>query len=142
MQDKLRESQKERGVNFNKRLEAEQQSVYRCTEHNLLSEGWQEFLSQAASHGLPNTALVQALHQLQRQLAHSKGRGSKSRRRNLQIQIERIIQWLGKEQSGEGSCGGVDPKDEFAAFFPMLNLWDGAILDLKTDDAHEVVEVH
>lgn len=51
------------GVNFQKRLRAEKASVFLCTEHHLLSDGWQSFLDSAAAHAAtrvsqPNTNAV------------------------------------------------------------------------------------
>lgn len=123
---------KAKGVNFSKRIEAEQKSVYLCTEHNLLSDGWREFLSRAEAQGLPLHSLESALLQLNKQLAASKGRGGKARRRNLQAQIDRVTMFLEERgmQVPEGDDKVVNElaegniTNEWAAFFPLLNLWD------------------
>jgi rhodanese-related sulfurtransferase len=121
---------KAKGVNFSKRIEAEQKSTYLCTEHNLLSDCWREFLSRAETRGLSLSALESALQQLRKQLAVSKGRGGKPRRRNLQAQIERMALWLEErgvctQRSDEpvNKAPSGDPNEEWAAYFPLLNLW-------------------
>jgi hypothetical protein len=87
---------------------------------------------------------VRAVRQLQQQVACSKGRGGKGRRRTLQAQIERLEDWLGGGEWLEGgvrknqvcdtetvegavsalAAVGESPAGEWSAFFPFLNLWD------------------
>lgn len=122
-----------KGVNFSKRIEAEQKSVYLCTEHNLLSDGWRGFLSRAEAQDLTLKSLESALMQLHKQLIASKGRGGKARRRNLQAQIDRVTVFLEERGVHVQEVNGKivteaaqdHPDDEeWAAFFPLLNLWD------------------
>eukprot|EP00941_MAST-03F_sp_MAST-3F-sp1_P000879 g879.t1 len=89
------------------RLSVEKNSPYLCTEHSLLSSEWKSFLTRVISEGLPRNALLSALSQLRKQLQtswsekqrkQSCGKSGKSRRKKLQIQIERLEEFLGVEK--------------------------------------------
>ena len=106
---------KQKGVNFSRRIAAERTSVFLCTEHSLLSDGWRGYLDRAHQAGLTTTALDSALNQLRQQLSVSKGRGGHKRRGTLTTQIDRLEAWR-QERGGSGAEAPVCPvSDEVAA---------------------------
>jgi predicted sulfurtransferase len=143
-----------RGQRAKAREEESVRNGYLCTEHGLLSDGWRSFLELLEGKGLPRGNLTTALKELRLQASTSKrkGRGGrtggKGRHRTLQIQIQRLTEWLGesgaadediggrsggdsshangaslKKESAEAGPLGIEGSAGWSAFFPLLNMW-------------------
>ena len=104
-----------KGVNFSRRIAAERASVFLCTEHSLLSDGWRGSLDRAEQAGLTTAALGSALRQLRQQLSASKGRGGQKRRGTLLTQIKRLEAWLTERMTHRGDLTAEVVPNETAA---------------------------
>jgi predicted sulfurtransferase len=124
------------GVNFEKRVNAERNSRHLCNEHMIMDDNrWRDFLALLEKNGLERWKLERALKQIKKQLKASKGRGGKARRRALQLQIERLEDFFGKNAAARTAVTEDDEYDEASAedegedaewvdFFPLLSLWN------------------
>ena len=131
------------GAQFQERLRVEQESSFLCVEDHLLADTWHHFLTSAKMHAfrrggeeevkLLRKSLGGTLEQLRRTLSLKKvGRSKKSRRRRLELQQERVCEWLKKEGYPETTTTTAknevtknkEEEDDWTPFFPGLKLWD------------------